>query len=151
MFLNESASSFERVPLNSSSVDFEVSHIEINVSSLQNSITFWEFLLKKLGYEKYQSWERGRSWRKDKFYFVIVQTESKHLFATYNRKNIGINHIAFYCNSIRLVDNIRNEMIEKGYSILYDSKYPHAGSQNEYSFFVEDPDRIKVEIVVPIS
>ena len=52
-----------------------LSHIEINVADLNKSAEFWGWLLGKLGYEPYQQWEEGRSWRLGGTYFVIVQVE----------------------------------------------------------------------------
>lgn len=103
--------------------------------------------MELLGYDPYQEWKSGRSWRKCDHYFVIVQVEKKHSLPIYNWKNVGLNHVAFRVNNQKFVDAIRNETILRGYVILYDEQYPHAGSVDEYSLFMEDPDRIKVEIV----
>jgi catechol 2,3-dioxygenase-like lactoylglutathione lyase family enzyme len=32
-------------------------------------------------------------------------------------------------------------------TILYQDRHPHAGGENYYAVFFEDPDRIKVELV----
>ena len=125
----------------------DISHVELNVGKLEKSVEFWGFLLTKLGYREYQKWENGISFVKGNGYIVFVQVEDKYSKNHFNRKNIGINHISLHCSSSTLIDKIRNEAINMGYTILYDDRYPKAGDRDEYSLFLEDPDRIKVEIV----
>jgi hypothetical protein len=35
----------------------------------------------------------------------------------------------------------------RGTGILYQDRHPHAGGDDNYAVFFEDPDRIKVELV----
>ena len=125
----------------------EISHVELNVRELKKSVEFWGFLLTRLGYTEYQKWENGRSFGKGNSYIVFVQVENKYSKNHFNRKNIGINHISFHCSSRTLIDSIRNEAINMGYTLLHDDRYPKAGDWDEYSLFLEGPDRIKVEVV----
>ncbi|WP_412977651.1 VOC family protein [Ornithinibacillus sp. 179-J 7C1 HS] len=124
-------------------------HIELNVSNLEKSTAFWGELLEELGYEPFQSWESGRSFKLGDTYLVFVQTEKKFLESSYHRKEVGLNHLAFYADSREHVDEITNQLKEKDVSILYSDRHPHAGGPNHYAVFFEDPDRIKVEIVAP--
>lgn len=39
-------------------------HIELYVSNLNQSRTFYDFLLPRLDYELYQDWEQGFSYKK---------------------------------------------------------------------------------------
>lgn len=39
-------------------------HVEIYVSNLETSRTFYDFLLTKLGYSLYQEWDKGLSYKK---------------------------------------------------------------------------------------
>lgn len=124
-------------------------HVEINVSDLERSIRFWEWLLIELGYTPYQRWESGISWRYEKTYLVFVQTEAKYAESIYHRKQIGLNHLAFYAKSKEQVDEFAVKFKRQGVPILYPERYPYAGGEGHYALFVEDPDRIKVEIVAP--
>ena len=38
---------------------------------------------------------------------------------------------------------------QKGVTVLYEDKHPHAGGADHYAVFFEDPDRTKVELVAP--
>ena len=125
-----------------------IHHIEIYVSDLERTILFWEWLLtKKFTYEIYQQWDSGISFKLGETYIVFVQTEKKYLRNPYNRKNTGLNHLAFHCSSKEFVDTLTKELKEKNINILYADKHPYAGGENYYAVFFEDPDRIKVEVV----
>ncbi|MFD2043261.1 VOC family protein [Ornithinibacillus salinisoli] len=125
-------------------------HVEVNVSDLDTSIVFWGWLLEEeLGYEKFQSWEKGRSWKLDDTYIVFVQTEDRFLEIPYHRSGVGLNHLAFYAASRKQVDVIANRLIERGILVLYKDRHPYAGGPDHYAVYFEDPDRIKVEIVAP--
>jgi catechol 2,3-dioxygenase-like lactoylglutathione lyase family enzyme len=54
--------------------------------------------------------------------------------------------VAFHAESPALVDVITEELKARGVTILYPDKHPMAGGS--YGVFFEDPDRIKVELVV---
>jgi len=125
-----------------------IHHIEIYVSDLKRTILFWDWLLtKKFTYEIYQQWDSGISFKLGETYIVFVQTEKKYLSNPYNRRNTGLNHLAFHCSSKEFVNTLTKELKEKNINILYTDKHPYAGGENYYAVFFEDPDRIKVEVV----
>ncbi len=125
-----------------------IHHIEIYVSDLSKTITFWEWLLtKKFSYKVFQKWNSGISFIFGETYIVFVQTEKKYQNNSYNRKNTGLNHLAFHCSTREFVDTLANELKEKNIKILYEDKHPYAGGEDYYAVFFEDPDRIKVEVV----
>lgn len=125
-----------------------IHHIEIYVSDLNKTILFWEWLLtKKFSYKVFQKWDSGISFIFGDTYIVFVQTENNYLDNSYNRKNTGLNHIAFSCTSREFIDMLTKELKEKNINILYEDKHPYAGGEDYYAVFFEDPDRIKVEVV----
>lgn len=124
-------------------------HIEINVSNLSKTIEFWQWFLMELGYQPYQKWESGISWKDGETYLVFVQAEERFLDVSYHRSRVGINHLAFHAESRKQVDQITMQFKEKGVHILYQDKHPFAGGDTHYAVFFEDPDRIKVELVAP--
>ena len=121
-------------------------HIEIYVSNLDKSKEFYSWLLSILGFKLFQEWEQGFSYKKNGFYIVFVQAKEKYLSRGYNRSNIGLNHLAFRCDSKDEIDQIRNLLIQRNIVLLYDNKYPNAGGDEHYAVYFEDPDRIKIEI-----
>ena len=124
-------------------------HIELYVSSLEKTKQFWGWLLAELGYEVYQDWEQGVSWRLDNTYLVFVQVDEKYNDIPYHRCRVGLNHLAFHVDSKQHVNELTNLLKEKGIHILYKDKHPFAGGSDHYAVYFEDPDRIKVELVAP--
>lgn len=128
-------------------MEIAMHHIEIYVRDLEMSREFYSWLLETLGFEIFQEWDEGFSYNKDSFYIVFVQTRSQYVGNKYNRCNVGLNHLAFTCDSEAKVDAIREQLVQRGINLLYDDEYPNAGGPDHYAVYFEDPDRIKLEIV----
>ncbi|WP_026582107.1 VOC family protein [Bacillus sp. J33] len=126
-----------------------IHHIELNVSDLKASVSFWGWFLEEMGYSPFQKWEKGQSWKLGDTYIVFVQTEQRFLAVPYHRSRVGLNHLAFHGRSREQVDYITGQMEEKGVAILYKDKHPYAGGPGHYAVYFEDPDRIKIELVAP--
>lgn len=122
-------------------------HIEIYVSDLQRSVEFWGWFLEGLGYEPYQDWDTGKSWKLGDTYIVFVQVEDRFGQIPYHRCGVGLNHLAFHAESRAHVDRLTRELRARNVTILYEDRHPHAGGT--YAVYFEDPDRIKVELVAP--
>lgn len=123
-------------------------HIEIYVSDIARSREFYSWLLEALGFSLYQEWEEGFSYKKDGLYLVLVQAQKKYVANGYNRCNIGLNHLAFSCTDSEEIDLLREKLLSKGVTLLYDDEYPHAGGGESYAVYFEDPDRIKLEVAL---
>jgi catechol 2,3-dioxygenase-like lactoylglutathione lyase family enzyme len=124
-------------------------HVELYVSDLQKSCEFWGWFLEELGYEPYQKWENGQSWKVNETYLVFVQAEERYLDIPYHRCRVGLNHLAFHARSRKHVDEMTMKLTDKGIPILYTDKHPYAGGDDYYAVFFEDSDRMKVELVAP--
>ena len=124
-------------------------HIELYVTNLERSAEFWGWLLEELGYTLYQDWPEGKSWKLDETYLVFVQTEERFLDVPYHRCRTGLNHLAFHAESKEHVDRITAQLKTRNARILYPERHPLAGGESHYAVYIEDPDRIKVEIVAP--
>lgn len=123
-------------------------HVEIYVSNLENTRAFYEKFLPLLGYKVYQEWEEGVSYIQDKCYLVFVQTREKYLQNSYNRCNVGLNHLAFACESKDEILRIREILLANRVKLLYDEAFPYAGGKNYYALYFEDPDKIKLELTL---
>lgn len=109
-------------------------HIEVNVTSLARTGSFWEWLFTELQYESFQRWDGGRSWRLGNTYIVFVQVEERYAQMPYHRKAVGLKHLAFHASSRAHVDALTDKLRARNVPILY-----------------EDPDRIKVEVCIHIE
>ncbi len=122
-------------------------HVEIYVFDLARTRAFWSWLLcDELGYTVYQQWDQGVSFRAGSTYIVFVQTEPRFLDVKYHRCRTGLNHLAFHAQSPAQVDALTTKLRERGVTILYQDRHPHASGPDSYAVFFEDPDRIKVEV-----
>lgn len=126
-----------------------IHHLELYVSDLTRSVQFWGWFLEELGYESFQSWENGQSWKIKDTYIVFVQVEERFMDVPYHRCRVGLNHLAFHAHSRQHVDDITKKLKSNGVNILYTDKHPFAGGHSHYAVYFEDPDRIKVELVAP--
>jgi catechol 2,3-dioxygenase-like lactoylglutathione lyase family enzyme len=124
-------------------------HVELYVSDLKESRQFWGWFLSELGYEPFQKWENGQSWKVNETYLVFVQAEERFLDIPYHRCRVGVNHLAFHARSRKHVDEMTLKLTDRGIPILYTDKHPYAGGDDYYAVFFEDPDRMKVELVAP--
>lgn len=125
-----------------------IHHIEIYVSNIRKSSEFWKDLLESLNYEKYQEWSEGISWKLGDTYIVFVQTLDEFLDIPYDRRRTGLNHLAFHMSSKNRIDEMALKIESKGFKILFDDKYRKGVSNDPYSIFFEDPDGIKIELVL---
>jgi len=127
-------------------------HVEMYVGDLEVTKAFWTWLLvEELGYEIFQEWPQGISYKLGQTYLVFVQTEDQYLDPVYHRKHSGLNHLAFHGESPEMIDQLRAKLEQKGVVLLYPERYPYAGGQGHYAVFFEDPNRMKVEVVVRLE
>ncbi len=130
-----------------------VAHIEINVSDITISKSFYTKILAPLGWKQFDLNDKDIVGYKalDSTHLFLVQTERGYTNNQFHRKNIGLNHIAFRVETIEQVDQyaafLETESIKKLYHEQpkdYSSEY---ATEHYYAIFFEDPDRIKLEIV----
>ena len=124
-------------------------HIEIYVSDLERSVSFWTPFMERLGYEP-DRWSEGMNYVKEgQAYLCFLQAPQEHLGAGYHRRRVGLNHLAFEGRSRAHVDEMAAWVKAAGHTVLYESAYPYASGPGYYALYCEDPDRIKVEVVAP--
>jgi catechol 2,3-dioxygenase-like lactoylglutathione lyase family enzyme len=127
-----------------------ISHVEVNVSGLAKSIEFWGWLLPQFGFEPYQVWEEGRSYKYADSYLVFVQAEPQFRDDPFHRKRPGLNHIALRADSRQQVRELPRLLRDRGIRLLYEDRSADTiGAPSEWTVFFEDPDRMKVEVVAP--
>ncbi|WP_370469431.1 VOC family protein [Egicoccus halophilus] len=120
-------------------------HLELYVADLERSVAFWGWLLPELGYEVYQEWDEGISFRLGTAYLVFVQAPRPERGA--DRRGVGLNHLAFRVRDRADVDRLTDAVRARGCRVLYEDRHPLAGGPEHYALFCEDPDGLKVELV----
>jgi catechol 2,3-dioxygenase-like lactoylglutathione lyase family enzyme len=121
-------------------------HVELWVPDLPRAVGAWGWLLGRLGYEPYQEWEQGRSWRLGPTYLVVEQSPAMR-GAEHDRMLPGLNHLAFHAGSPAQVDALAAEAAEHGWTPLFADRYPHAGGPKHYAAYLADADGFEVELV----
>lgn len=80
-------------------------HVELWVPDLGRAIASLGWLLEELGYQQFQDWAAGRSWRFGPTYLVVEQspalTADRH-----DRCRPGLNHLAFHVKDAATVERL---------------------------------------------
>ena len=124
----------------------DLDHVEIWVPDLHRSITSLGWLLETLGYEAFQSWECGRSWRRGETYIVIEESPAL-TEQVYDRLRPGLNHLAFQCGSREACDQLIVDSLRHGWTLLFSELHPNAGGPDHYAGYLADIDGFEVELV----
>ena len=121
-------------------------HVELWVPDLGRAVASWGWLLGELGYEQYQDWQDGRSWRAGVTYIVVEQspamTASEH-----ERCRPGLNHLAFDVPSRDRVEELAKAGPEHGWQLMFADRHPYAGGPDYYAAYLENDDGYEVELV----
>lgn len=120
-------------------------HLELYVQDLERSTAFWGWLLEELGYVTTQEWDEGCAWSRGGTSLVLV--EAPLGAGGLDRRDAGLNHLAFHAGSRGEVDRLTALAQAAGVRVLYEDRHPHAGGDDHYALFLEDPDGLKVELV----
>ncbi len=121
-------------------------HVELWVPDLDRAIASWGWLLGALGYQPYQDWPDGRSWRADGTYVVLEQSPDL-LPGQHERCRAGLNHLAFHVRDRGAVDDLAAAAAEHGWRLLFADRHPHAGGGQHYAAYLENSDGFEVELV----
>lgn len=124
----------------------KLSHVEISVSNYRESIIFYDRILLSLGWDRIVTTTEHTAYTDGTLKLILCPVDEKYRNAGFHRKNIGLNHLAFYAPTKEVVDQFYREILQANeIPALYD-KGP-AGNKDYYSVYFEDPDRIKLEVV----
>ncbi|GGW88473.1 VOC family protein [Streptomyces lomondensis] len=121
-------------------------HIELWVPDLPRATRAWGWLLGRLGYEPYQEWEHGRSWRLGPTYLVVERSPALR-GGEHDRMRPGLNHLAFHAGTPADVDGLARDAPAHGWEPLFPDRYPHAGGPGHYAAYLADTDGFEVELV----
>lgn len=121
-------------------------HVEVWVPDLTTARPRWGWLLGQLGYEPYQSWERGVSYRLGPTYVVLEQSPAM-TGRQHERRRPGLNHLAFHAGSREDVDQLVDAVAEHGWHLMFADRHPFAGGTEHYAAYLQDDDGYEVELV----
>jgi catechol 2,3-dioxygenase-like lactoylglutathione lyase family enzyme len=125
------------------------SHIQLNVSDLAQSVSFYMSVLGPFGFREADA-EEGRYARLTNgcdTVVVLSAVEEKYRVHAYHRKRAGLSHVAFAVESRQEVDRMEAVLAALGIPLLGEGKVESDYRRGYYTLAFEDPDRIMIEIV----
>jgi catechol 2,3-dioxygenase-like lactoylglutathione lyase family enzyme len=121
-------------------------HVELWVPDIARAERDWGWLLGRLGYEPFQDWPAGRSWRLAGTYIVVEQspamTEDRH-----DRLSPGLNHLAFHAGPRDEVDALAADGPANGWTLLFADRHPYAGGPDHYAAYLANTDGFEAELI----
>lgn len=121
-------------------------HVELWVPDLGRAVRSWSWLLGALGYEQYQDWPAGRSWRLDGTYIVVEQSPDMS-GAVHDRLRPGLNHLAFHAGTVTRVAELVAQAPGHGWELLFADRHPFAGGPDHHAAYLANEDGFEVELV----
>ena len=121
-------------------------HVELWVPDLGRAISSIGWLLEALGYQTFQDWDDGRSWRFGETYIVVEQSPAL-TSGTHDRQRPGLNHLAFHSGSRSDTDRLVTDAAVHGWTLLFPDDHPHAGGADHYAGYLANADGFEVELV----
>jgi catechol 2,3-dioxygenase-like lactoylglutathione lyase family enzyme len=116
-----------------------LAHIELWVPDLTRAEASWGWLLEALGYQLFQEWPVGRSWKAGDTYIVVEQSPARSAFR-HDRCRPGLNHLAFHVASSDEVEKLVAGALGHGWRLLFADQHPYAGGAQHYAAYLENLD-----------
>jgi catechol 2,3-dioxygenase-like lactoylglutathione lyase family enzyme len=124
----------------------ELHHVELWVPDLARARAEWGWLLGQLGYEPFQDWDDGCSWRLGGTYLVVEQSPALTA-SRQDRLRPGLNHLAFHAGTREGVETFVASGPAHGWTLLFPDWHPYAGGQDHYAAYLANSDEFEVELV----
>jgi catechol-2,3-dioxygenase len=125
------------------------SHIELNVSTMENSVAFYLNVLAPLGFmradsepDEYTRLTNGRD-----AVIVLCPVEDRFRERGYHRKAIGLHHFAIVVGTSAELDCMEEHLRTIDVPLRGEGRTASDYRGGYDSLFIEDPDRILIEIV----
>jgi catechol 2,3-dioxygenase-like lactoylglutathione lyase family enzyme len=119
-----------------------IHHVELWVADLGRAVISWGWLLEALGYQPFQVWPAGRSWR-----CVVVEQSPDVAGDGHDRYRPGLNHLAFHAGDRAEADDLTAAAQRHGWTLMFAHRHPHAGGPGHYAAYLENEDGFEVELV----
>jgi glyoxylase I family protein len=129
-----------------------VDHLDLAVSSIDRSLTFYRELLRPLGWRWVHEveGERGETiyylFRRDGRGAIGLRERQSEGASPHDRYEVGIHHVAINGGSRRAVDRAAQWAQERSVEIE-SGPMEYAYSPGYYAVFFYDPDGIKIEVM----
>lgn len=128
-----------------------IHHIDLTVSNLERSRSFYDVVFGYLGYRRADDSPHGTDWDwqgDGPFHSIgIVRRGGAYADRPHDRYSPGLHHLAWTADDRDDVDGLHQLLVEQGMTILDPpADYPRYGPEY-YALFFTDPDGLKLEYV----
>jgi catechol 2,3-dioxygenase-like lactoylglutathione lyase family enzyme len=124
-----------------------VHHVFVNVKDMERSVTFYDWLMPKLGYATSWAFGDGHGYLSPHGSFWLKRTDPRFAGDVFHKDRVGLCEIAFAANSRDEVDGLARALAERDVRILdAPREYPEY-VPGYYAVFFADPDGMKLELV----
>ncbi|MDQ3723397.1 MAG: VOC family protein [Actinomycetota bacterium] len=130
-----------------------IDHLDLVVTSLEQSLDFYRGLLEPLGYVRLSEIEGERG---ERVLYIgriggmgsvsLREAQSDAHPVPYDRYGVGLHHLAFGASSRASVDERAAWLRERG-AVIESGPEEYDYTPGYYAVFFYDPDQIKLEIV----
>ena len=130
-------------------IETSLNHLQIYVKDCKVSFPYYKDLLTYLGYSVVLEDESHLGMRNGPTDIWLKGVPKENKTIGFNRRNIGVNHIAFGVFQKDDVDKFCQEFLTtRGIKPLYNTprSFPEY-TPKYYAVFFEDPDKLKLEVV----
>lgn len=121
-------------------------HIELWIADLEQARAEWGWLLEQVGFEVTGTWPDGQSWSAGHGYLTLT-TSPNISGSVHDRRQPGLNHIAFAAGSRAQVDAVMAAAPDHGWTPLLADRYPFAGGPDHFAGWLENSAGFKAELV----
>jgi alkylated DNA nucleotide flippase Atl1/catechol 2,3-dioxygenase-like lactoylglutathione lyase family enzyme len=120
-------------------------HLELYVTDLEVSVRFWGWLLPELGWQPFQEWDEGCSYRHGDLYLALVEAPVGGAAST--AAGPGSTTWPSSVDERAEIDELTEGLRERGVRDPVPRAAPVRWGGDHYAVFFEDPDGLKVEVV----
>ncbi|MFX4272470.1 VOC family protein [Propionibacteriaceae bacterium Y1685] len=127
-----------------------VHHVELWTHALAAVEASWDWLFDALGWIKAEDgWSTGRVWHHPSGTYVVLEQSADVSADHHDRLAPGLNHLALTISSRALLDQVRDQGADHGWTELFGSAYPHAGGPDHTALFMINTQGFEIELVTP--
>jgi RimJ/RimL family protein N-acetyltransferase/catechol 2,3-dioxygenase-like lactoylglutathione lyase family enzyme len=123
-----------------------VHHVELWVADLPSAERSLGWLFTELGWQEYQRWPRGVSWRYGNSY-VVVEDSPDRTGDRHDRNRPGLNHLAVHIRDRAELDRITAAAPAHGWRLMFADRHPYAGGPDHLAAYLENDEGFEVELV----
>jgi catechol 2,3-dioxygenase-like lactoylglutathione lyase family enzyme len=123
-----------------------IDHLVLSVGNFSRSKSFYNKLLRFLGFRPKYEYPGMAGWSNGKTLFWIAAADAKGRKRKYRKGDIGFHHYAFELSSRDAIDALGDFLVKNHVNVI-DPPGEYYG-RNYYAVYFTDPDGMKLEAMI---